>query len=318
MSITSPLRSVFISDLHLGYKGADIRSLNAFLMAHEFRHLYLVGDILDGWKLEQRWYWTQDYSDFLDILIALRNRGVRMTLLTGNHDEKLRSSLACRLRPLLQNRFSFRLEERVIHRTVDGRSIIVMHGDQLDSWLLKGVSRHADIIWAKLGEIIVTRSTVNSEERPFPTRWSLGKAIATNAKALLWSFTENAMRYARQEGADGIICGHSHVAALSEDSLCVFANCGSWTGARGAQGFHTAVVEDQKGRLKLVNWPSLRRAVSDPNSRTLHPDQPNTRTVEASQMARLIYRFWAPAKIDNTAGCELQPHVQSEFSNSKH
>jgi UDP-2,3-diacylglucosamine pyrophosphatase LpxH len=302
MSNSSEFRSVFVSDLHIGYKGADIRSLNTFLRSHRYRHLYLVGDILDGWKLEKRWYWCQDYSDFLDLLIQLNSIGVRITLLTGNHDEKLREPEACHFRPILLRQFGLRLTERVIHRTTDGRHLIVMHGDQFDGPLLRRTSKRADGVWSRLGESSWVRpKTADAQENGKRLRWSLGKAIATNAKSLICSFVDTALHHAVRNGFDGIVCGHSHVAAVTSHGAHVFANCGSWTGARETGGCHTAVVERCDGTLELMTWPSMRLSLQDQRSRTLSPDQLNTRTAKAARLAHLVHRLWMPLRVDSAA-----------------
>ena len=295
-------RSVFISDLHLGYKGADIRSVNAFLRSHDFEYLFLVGDILDGWKLEQRWYWSQEYSDFLDLLMDLRKKQVQTTLLTGNHDEKLRSRVARYYRPFLSRRFGIKLAEHVVHRTQDGRRLMVIHGDQFDSRMLRGVSKHADSLWSQLGEMSWKRPAIWAEGSNRQNRWSLGKAIATNAKSLIWSFGECALRRAEREGMDGIVCGHSHVPVLMQRGRHILANCGSWTGARHAGEHHTAIVEHLDGSLGMVKWPAMRYSEADPENQSLDPSQPNTRSVEAARLARLAYRLWAPERVDGQAG----------------
>ena len=298
MSSELTFRSVFISDLHIGYKGADIRSLNAFLQAYRFRYLYLVGDILDGWKLEKRWYWNQDYSDFLDILIELKNRGVQIVFLSGNHDEKLRQTTARLSRPILFQRFGIRLDEQIIHHTQDGRRFLVIHGDQLDGPLFRGTSKVADGAWSRVDVLTWPRAkATGSATQAKRMRWSLGKAIATYAKSLIASYADAALRMASRNGADGIICGHSHVPSLITRGELVFGNCGSWTGARDTGGFHTAIAEQCDGTLELVKWPSMRDAYEDARYRSLGLDQLNTRTEDAAKLARLIHRFWAPARV---------------------
>ncbi|MEO0750684.1 MAG: hypothetical protein AAFY25_02690 [Pseudomonadota bacterium] len=106
--------------------------MNAFLRAGRFSYLYLVGDILDGWKLEKRWYWNHDYCDFLDTRIELKTRGVQIVMLSENHDEKLRQPKARFSRPNLFQRSGFRLDEQVIHNTQDARQFLVVYWDQLD------------------------------------------------------------------------------------------------------------------------------------------------------------------------------------------
>lgn len=300
------VRSIFVSDLHLGYRGADIAALNAFLCEHDFTHLYLVGDILDGWKLESRWYWNRDYSALVDLLLDRRRQRSRITLITGNHDERLREVLAVLFRPVLLRRFGIRVEERIVHRAQDGRRYLVMHGDQFDGRLVRGTSKLADRLWSWLGEKALVRPrravTLQAGRR---RRWSLGKAIAQNGQALLARYSASALRRARIDGVDGIVCGHSHVPGLSRHGGVMLANCGSWTGARAPGEAHTAVIETTDGRFEIVRIPARRAAPGDARLRCLPPDRPGTRHPDAARLVRLIHALWAPA---------LQPGMDSRTS----
>ena len=46
-------RSVFVSDTHLGTRGARCDFLADFLRRTSCQHLFLVGDIIDGWRLRK-------------------------------------------------------------------------------------------------------------------------------------------------------------------------------------------------------------------------------------------------------------------------
>jgi UDP-2,3-diacylglucosamine pyrophosphatase LpxH len=278
------VRTVFVSDLHLGYKGADIRALNAFLAAHAFDALYLVGDTLDGWKLESRWYWNRDYSEFLDLVLERRRDGALVTLLTGNHDEKLRKLPATRVRSMLRRRFGIGVAERVVHRAHDGRRYLVMHGDQFDGVLVRSTSKLADRAWSWLGESMVVA--------PARSRWSLGKAIATNANWLIGRFAETALLRAAAEDVDGIVCGHSHVAELRRQDGLTLANCGSWTGVEAEGARHSAVVETLAGELELIDWPTMRRPHGDPGMACLPPERPGATRADAAQLVRLVHALW--------------------------
>ena len=246
------LRALFVSDLHLGYKGADIAALNRLLAACEVRHLYLVGDILDGWKLEKRWHWTQEYCDLMDMLMALRRRRVRITLITGNHDDKLREIVPRLLRPLILRRYGIRIEERCTHRTATGARLLVTHGDQFDGALWRGGSKIADRLWDWLTEAGLARPPGAAR------RWSLGRAIAREGGSLAERYAAAALRRVRQEGADGIVFGHSHVPLLERRDGLWLANCGAWT--RAPDGQHSAIAETPDGRLELLRWPASPRA----------------------------------------------------------
>lgn len=290
------VRSVFISDLHLGYKGADIAAVVSFLRAHSFERLYLVGDILDGWKLENRWYWNRDYTELLDLLVELRQRGVHITLLTGNHDEKLRDILAKLFRPVLLRRFGIRVEERAVHTTRDGKRYLVMHGDQFDGALLRSTSKLADRAWSWLGEKALVRPRpAVVREGGVARRWSLGKAIAGNALALVARYNASALRRATEDGADGIICGHSHVAGILRRRGRVVANCGSWTSARGPGARHSAIVEQPCGTLEMVSWPAMRPEPGAARLRCLAPRAAGARAPDTARLIKLIHALWMPA-----------------------
>ncbi len=55
-------RSVFISDLHLGTPGCKADCLLDFLHHVESEYLYLIGDVVDGWRLKKRWFWPERHS----------------------------------------------------------------------------------------------------------------------------------------------------------------------------------------------------------------------------------------------------------------
>jgi len=290
------VRSVFLSDLHLGYKGADILAACAFLRGHEFERFYLVGDILDGWKLESRWYWNRAYSDFLDLLMELRRKGVRIVVLTGNHDEKLRDVIPRIFRPVLLRRFGLRLEEEVVHRAADGRRYLVLHGDQFDRFLARNASKHADRLWAWLTGRIFARPPQEAADEPSKERrWSLGKAIAGNANAawsLVGRYGDSALARAERDGMDGVICGHSHVPVLKERDGIVMADCGSWTGARHPGDTHSAVIETHDGRLELVRWPAMRPPPEDPRMRCLAPIEAAGRHPATLSLVRMVHALW--------------------------
>ena len=280
------LRALFVSDLHLGYKGADIHALNAMLAAHDVEQIYLVGDILDGWKLEKRWYWTQACCDLIDTLMAARRRRVRITLLTGNHDEKLREIVPTLLRPLILRRFGIRIEERCWHRTASGARLLVTHGDQFDGALWRGSSKAADRLWSWLTEQGPARGGPAAAPRP-RRRWSLGRAIARGSAGLADRYAVTALRQVIREGGDGIVFGHSHVPMLETRDGRWLANCGAWT--KPVDGHHSAVAETAEGRLHLLRWPASPVPATPPRAAPLRVREP-----DSARLIRHIHAFWRP------------------------
>jgi len=91
-------------------------------------HLYLVGDILDGWRLRKSWYWDAMHEEVLRLILRHARGGACVTYIPGNHDEMFRAWL-----PLGLEVAGIRLLAEDEHVTADGRRLLVMHGDAFDS-----------------------------------------------------------------------------------------------------------------------------------------------------------------------------------------
>ena len=125
------VRSLFISDVHLGTRGCQADRLIDFLRHHEAETLFLVGDIVDGWYLRSSWYWPTAHNAVVQELVELARRGKRLVYVAGNHDEFVRDYVGSTFGGL-------EVVEHAIHRGVDGRDYLVVHGDHFDL-----VVRHA-------------------------------------------------------------------------------------------------------------------------------------------------------------------------------
>ena len=84
------VRTLFVSDVHLGTKGCQADKLLDFLSHYEADTIYLVGDIVDGWQLKSGWYWPQLHNDVVQKFLRQARKGVRLRYIPGNHDEFLR------------------------------------------------------------------------------------------------------------------------------------------------------------------------------------------------------------------------------------
>ena len=119
------LRALFLSDVHLGMRPTRISQLIDFLRHHDAETIYLVGDIVDGWRLAKSWYWPPTYNEFVEELLDKAARGTRVVMLPGNHDEFLREYLGTYFGEV-------EFVDRTVHTTALGRTYLVMHGDQFD------------------------------------------------------------------------------------------------------------------------------------------------------------------------------------------
>lgn len=243
------VRTMFISDIHLGTRGCQTDALLDFLRVYDADTIYLVGDIVDGWQLKARWHWPQGHNDVVQKLLRKVRKGARIIYLPGNHDEFLRD----------YNGTTFggiEILERVVHVTASGRRLLVLHGDQFDL-----VVRHAKWM-ATLGDGAYTlalgiNTYLNMIRRKlgFPY-WSLSgwaKAKVKNAVNFIGRFEEVLVSEAKRSKVDGIICGHIHAAALHDTYGVRYANTGDWVESC------TGLVEHFDGELELVHW-SQRRA----------------------------------------------------------
>jgi UDP-2,3-diacylglucosamine pyrophosphatase LpxH len=240
-------RSIWISDVHLGTRGCKAEFLLDFLRRTECEHLYLVGDILDGWRLKRGWYWPQGHNDVVQKLLRKARKGTRVLYIPGNHDEFARDYVG--------NSFgAIEVVQEAVHLTADGRRLLVIHGDAFDGvvccarWLAV-LGDHA-----YTAAIAVNHWFNRARRRLGYPYWSLSaylKHKVKNAVKYIGDFEQTVVDAARHRGVDGIVCGHIHHAELREAGGLIYANCGDWVESC------TALVEHHDGRLEILHWPQV-------------------------------------------------------------
>ncbi|WP_051231055.1 UDP-2,3-diacylglucosamine diphosphatase [Kaistia adipata] len=241
------MRTLFLSDIHLGTRGSQADLLLDFLKWHDAETIYLVGDIIDGWRLKKGWYWPQPHNDVVQKLLRKARKGARLVYIPGNHDEFLRDYLGTHLGGV-------ELVDRAIHETADGKRLLVIHGDQFDV-----VVRHAKWL-AFLGDhaynlALALNTVVGKVRRKLGFEyWSLSawaKLKVKNAVSFIGAFEQALLTEARRVGADGVVCGHIHHAAIRDDRDIRYINTGDWVESC------TAIVEHHDGRIEMVRWADL-------------------------------------------------------------
>jgi len=244
-------RSVFVSDAHLGARGCQAALLAAFLRGMSCRHLFLVGDMIDGWRLRRSWYWDRHHDDVLRLILAHARAGTAVTYIPGNHDAMLRAWL-----PLGLEVAGIRLQSEAEHVTADGRRLLVLHGDAFDS-----VVRYARFL-ALLGDhayevaILLNRLFNGVRERFGYPYWSLSAWLKRQVKEAVKAIDRFEMALAaeaRRRGFDGVVCGHIHHAEMRSVGDILYANDGDWMESC------TALVEHHDGRLELIDWAAEAR-----------------------------------------------------------
>ena len=241
-------RSVFISDVHLGTRGCQAELLLDFIRNIECDSLYLVGDIVDGWKMRTGWYWPQAHNDVVQKVLRLARKGVAVTYIPGNHDEVVRDFFGVHFGGVVVARDA-------IHETADGRRFLVTHGDEFDA-----VVQHARWL-ALLGDwayraLLASNTLINRARRRLGFGyWSFSAFAKTRVKKALQfieNFEQAVAAEARRRGVDGVICGHIHKAEMRIIDGIEYINDGDWVESC------TALVEHDDGRLEILEWGKAR------------------------------------------------------------
>lgn len=260
------VRTVFISDLHLGTPGCQSGFLLDFLAKVRCRHLYLVGDIIDLEALQQRPYWPPAHSEVLARLVELARGPTRVTWIPGNHDSPLRGLAGSAIAGI-----EVRLD--ALHRTADGRLLRVAHGDEFDpagigrTWLLRlGDRAYQSLAW-------VAR-TLNRMRRRLGRPWLplsvMAKSRIGQALAYIARYESLVLERARRDGLDGHVCGHIHYGAARSERGLLYLNDGDWV------EHCTALVEHHDGTLELLHWGDRRTSLAriPPRTRTAADGRP--------------------------------------------
>jgi UDP-2,3-diacylglucosamine pyrophosphatase LpxH len=241
------VRTLFISDVHLGFRHARVRELNEFLRGVEADSIILVGDIVDALSLARRVFWSAQHTEVVRTLLARQRAGTRLIFIPGNHDASLGV-----LAEMLQGQFEVHREW--VHRTARGERLLVLHGDQFDSamtcplWL----QRLGDVLH---GATVALNYGVNNLRRALgKPYWAMTERVKLTFGAsvrYIREFEQLAAHHAHAAGYDGVVCGHIHRANLCRIDGTLYANTGDWVESC------SALIETSRGELKLLRWPHL-------------------------------------------------------------
>ena len=239
------VRSIFISDVHLGSHACQADRLLEFLREYTAEHLYLIGDIIDFWAMSRGIAWSGAQNTVVQKLLRRARHGERVVYIPGNHDEALRDYVDTDFG-------NIRVVMEYVHMTADGRRLLLIHGDEYDQ-----VTRYHRWV-AVLGDmsynLLVRLNTWLSRLRRrlgVAGYWSLAgyaKRKVKTAIGFMFDFEDSVIRAVRERGLDGVVCGHIHWAKIKDVQGILYANCGDWVDSC------TAIVQDFDGQLPLLHW----------------------------------------------------------------
>lgn len=240
-------KTIFISDVHLGTKDCKADLLNSFLKNNECEKLYLVGDIIDAWKIQQnKLKWKDSHTKVVRRILGFAKQGTDVIYVAGNHDEFLR--------PMIPYGVSFgriKICNQITHVGLDGNKYLVIHGDLFD-----GITRLAPWIGFLGDKAYDFILDINSRFNWIRHRlgfgyWSLSKFLKHRVKKavdFIFKFEYTISTYAKKRNFQGVICGHIHTAEIKTINDIIYMNTGDWVESC------TALVEHYDGTWEILSY----------------------------------------------------------------
>ncbi len=235
------IRTIFVSDVHLGCMHSRADEFLEFLKSHEPQSLYLVGDLIDGWKLRKKWRWPQSYNAIFDRVEELSDNGTEIFYTPGNHDKFLRD---------FGKSFGFvTLSDEFVHITADGRRFLIIHGDQFDKF--ETGAQWLSVLGSFAYDVLLTANTLFNRllKRNDQTKFALSSAVKSRVKQLMRfisDYEQKLASHARQKLCEGIICGHIHAPNILDIDGINYCNTGDWV------EHCSALIEYSDGEMEIV------------------------------------------------------------------
>jgi UDP-2,3-diacylglucosamine pyrophosphatase LpxH len=253
MNGTEALRTIWVSDVHLGSRACRVGLLLDFLRRTRCEQLYLVGDIIDLESLRRSFFWPASHTEVLRLLLKKSQEGTKITYIPGNHDDDLRA--------LVGTKFgNIEVARQHVHTTKKGLKLLVLHGDEFDTAVKYSALTVLLGSLACRTLLMLNRFVHWMNEtllrRPY---WSLAQHIKSrigNAVRYIEEFRHASLVVAREARVDGVVCGHIHKADLAERDGLWYCNDGDWVESC------TALVEDQRGELSVIRWRETEAVVT--------------------------------------------------------
>lgn len=239
------VKTIWISDTHLGSKGCQAEKLLDFLKCHRCEKLYLVGDIIDGWRMQKTLFWPQAHTNVIrHILSKSKRKRTKVIYITGNHDEFLRKYSNTDFGNIL-------LVDEADHTTVDGKKLLITHGDKYDVVVRyhKWLAFLGDNAYNLL--LVINRWYNTIRNKMGYDYWSLSAYLKHKVKqavSFIGEYEEAVVNECAKRGYNGVVCGHIHHAEIKKINNIDYYNCGDWVESC------TALVESFDGDIEIVDW----------------------------------------------------------------
>jgi len=243
MTNKNQYKSIFLSDIHLGFNGCQNEKLEHFLTKTDFENLYLVGDIIDFWSMDDKFYWPDGHQKILSIFESKFLEGVNVYYISGNHDDPLRDQT---LLEKIKDKDEVykkiigvlkKFEHKEKHDFISNKygKFLILHGDQYDT-----VTSNAKWLSKFGGMLYDVLITIN---RPLSKYLkNLTKKIVSGASGFQKLVKEECLK----GNYVGLICGHNHRPEILKYKTHTYMNTGDWVESC------SAIVEEIDGTFKLI------------------------------------------------------------------
>lgn len=249
------VKTVIISDVHLGTPDCKIREVNHFLKHTRCERLILNGDIIDAWKLKQTGYWPKSHTRFVRLILKkLEKKDTDVVYLRGNHDDVLANFM-----PVTFEKFC--IIEDFIHETPRG-NYLVLHGDVFDTITKNFVFLAYIGDWGYCQLMRLNRLYNKWRAWQGKEYYSLSKAVKARVKQAvshISNFEGHIAKLAKSRECVGVMCGHIHTAADRMIGDIHYLNSGDWVESL------TAIVEHYDGRFELVEFAEFKKTYPLPD-----------------------------------------------------
>jgi len=248
------VRSIFLSDIHLGTRACQADRLISFLRHYESEYLFLVGDIIDFWAMSRGIFWSSAQNTVVQKVLRKARHGVKVIFVPGNHDEALREYVGTSFGDI-------EVVHEYQHTTADGKRYVLLHGDEFDQVTRyhRWVAVLGDVLYNFLVRLNIYLSWVRRTLR-ISGYWSLAgyaKRKVKGALEFIYSFESSVVHAVKERGLDGVVCGHIHAAAIKTIDGITYINCGDWVDSC------TAIIEHMDGRMELLHWAGEAASADD-------------------------------------------------------
>jgi UDP-2,3-diacylglucosamine pyrophosphatase LpxH len=237
-------RTLWLSDVHLGTSASRAGDLLNFLDEVSAEKIYLNGDIVDLERMNRRTIFSDVQQRVLRRLFELANSGTEVVYIPGNHDIQCRQLVG-------QHIHGIPVVLEATHRTRDGKTLLVTHGDLFDKSIRLGTNL-GQFGAAAYGLLVALDVTVNQVGQRLGYEYvSISARIKerlSTANDYIRRFEEIAAQHATERQFDGIVCGHIHKPCIRYVDNTLYANDGDWVEHR------TALAESHDGKLQILKW----------------------------------------------------------------